>query len=576
MKLIRVIGKPLQEIVFFLICLVCIVAPTINYLLLLYTDISLDVLFVIYISIAVTISYLLTSIVYLTKKHVIVKFLLYFFVLSLLAIYLFLKISFSTNISPLLITMIAETNQQESYEFTVNYIFSRTTLISLLITSLLIIIAWIGERRNIKIKSSLQQVISILVLCCMVVAFYNLRIVKSLTDCKSMSDVNTWYDRYYPYAMDNISILMYSLYIPHITSSEIEQAILQTEKATKEKAEISINDSLNVVFVIGESYIKYHAHLYGYPLPTTPYMDKEHNNGNLYVFQNIISPYNTTTQAMKTILSTNSIADGESWSEGIYFPAVFKNAGYNVYLWDNQKTLGTFLIYTYTVNSLMYSKRIQELSYTDINDCTYQYDEQLIDSFLKKEKTGKYRFIIFHLMGQHVMASERYPSMFNRFKSKDILRKERYLDDRKKQLIAEYDNATLYNDYVMGKLFNQYRNDNAVIVMTSDHGEEIYDFRDAKGRNLDFEKNKNVIKYQNDIPFVIWCSDKYKQKYPDIIKDIENATDRKGMSDNVCQLLFKIAHIHTTIYKSNKDISSPNYQQTKRIVYDSYDYDVKE
>lgn len=572
MKLINLIGKPLQEIVFFLVCFVCIIAPTANFLLILYADINLDILFLKYIAIAITISYLLSSIVYLTRKYTIVKLLLYLFVLSLLSIYLFLKISFGTNISPLLITMIAETNRQESYEFFTNYIFSKASFISLFVVFFIAIIAWIGEKRKIKKVGSIQHTLSFLILLCICIAVYNLRIVKSLIDCKNMNEVNEWYDDNYPYAMDNISTLMYSLYIPHITSTEIETAVLLTEKAAKEKSEIVTNDSLNVVFVIGESYIKYHAHLYGYPLMTTPYMDKEHANGNLFVFQDMISPYNSTTQVMKNVLCTNSISDGEIWSESIYFPSVFKKAGYNVYFWDNQKTIGTFLIYTYTINSFIFNKRITNLSYTDNNDEIYQYDGQLVESFFRKI-TGKHNFIIFHLMGQHVMASERYPSTFNHFNSKDIKRKDEYLDDKKMQLIAEYDNATLYNDYVMGQIFNYYRNTNAIIVMMSDHGEEIYDIRDAKGRNYDFEKKKNIIKYQNDIPFVIWCSDKYKNNYPDIVKDIDNATDRKGMSDNVCQLLFRIAHINTSQYKANRDISSSKYLERERIIYDYFDYD---
>lgn len=572
MKIINLIGKPLQEIVFFLVCFTCIIAPTINFLLILYTEIDLDILFLKYIANAITISYILTVIVYLTKKYKIIRLLMYSFVLLLLLTYLFLKISFGTNISPLLITMIAETNYQESSEFIYNYIFSKASWISLFIVGFILFLAWIGEKRKIKIIISNHRIVSILIIISMIITIFNIRILKSLIDCKNMNEVNTWYENYYPYAMDNISTLMYSLYIPHITSTEIENAIQLTEKATEEKVEICTQDSLNVIFVLGESYIKYHAHLYGYPLSTTPYMDKELENGNLYVFQDMISPYNSTTQAVKNILCTNSISNGETWSESVFFPALFKKAGYNVYIWDNQKTIGTFLIYTYTINSFIYNKRIIELSYTDYNDKIYQYDGQLIASFFKK-KTGMFNFVLFHLMGQHVMPSERYPSRFNHFSAKDILRNDDYLNDEKKQLIAEYDNATLYNDYVMGQIFSYYRNKNAVIVILSDHGEEIYDIRDAKGRNYSFEKKKNIIQYQNDIPFVIWCSDKYKHHYPDIIKDIENAKYKKGMCDNVCQLLFRIAHIKTAFYKTERDISSPSYIAGKRIIYDNINYD---
>ena len=176
-------------------------------------------------------------------------------------------------------------------------------------------------------------------------------------------------------------------------------------------------------------------------------------------------------------------------------------------------------------------------------------------------------------MGQHVMASERYPSNFNYFNSNDIHRNEKYLNNEKKQMIAEYDNATLYNDSVMGIIFNHFRNKNAIVVMLSDHGEEIYDIRNAKGRNYDHNNEKRIIKYQNDIPLIIWCSEKYIYKNPNIINDIKKSVNKKGMSDNICQLLFRIAHINTPIYKADNDIISSKYQKKKRIIYDKMNYD---
>lgn len=48
-----------------------------------------------------------------------------------------------------------------------------------------------------------------------------------------------------------------------------------------------------------------------------------------------------------------------------------------------------------------------------------------------------------------------------------------------RQAIAEYDNATCYNDALIGEVISHYRHANAVIVYLSDHGEETYDWRPA-------------------------------------------------------------------------------------------------
>ena len=44
MKLFKLIKKPLNEMVFFIVCLICIVPPTINHFLILFRDIEIDIL----------------------------------------------------------------------------------------------------------------------------------------------------------------------------------------------------------------------------------------------------------------------------------------------------------------------------------------------------------------------------------------------------------------------------------------------------------------------------------------------------------------------------------------------------
>lgn len=572
MRVIRLIKKPLDEIVFFLVCLICIIPPIVNHFLLLFKDIELDFLFLQFLAIAIIISYVMTTIIYLLRKWKFIKVFAYVFVILLAIVYFFLKIHFGTNMSPLIVTMIAETNMHESSEFLNSYLLSKNTIIILIISILLLFIIIKAELTSVLKNNRLKKYLTVLIILSFPLSIYGIRIVKSLIQCNNMNEINDWYDTYYPYAMDNISTLMYSLYIPHITSKEIDTIIHHTEEAIKTKSICTEKDSIDIVFVIGESYIKSHAHLYGYALPTTPEMDKERSQGNLFVFNDMISPYNTTTQAIKNILCTNNLSDGESWSESIYFPSIFKQAGYHVYMWDNQKNLGTFLIYTFTINSLLYNRKIIDYSYSKYSNKNYPYDGQLVESFFK-EKTGKQNFVIFHLMGQHVVPSERYPDKENVFTFKDIKRNDTWLDKTKKQSIAEYDNATRYNDLVMGRLFDYYRLKNAVIIYLSDHGEEIYDIRDFKGRDLENMKNKSIVKYQNDIPFVIWCSDKYQSLHPDIIKDLKDAINKKAMSDNICHLLFRLASIETPFYQAKRDLSNRLYECKKRIIYDKYNYD---
>lgn len=75
---------------------------------------------------------------------------------------------------------------------------------------------------------------------------------------------------------------------------------------------------------------------------------------------------------------------------------------------------------------------------------------------------------------------------------------------KKKKEIADYDNATRYNDYVLMQIINRFRNQNTVLLYFSDHGEEVYDYRDHKGRDLSSNTiSYNYLKYQHEIPFMI-------------------------------------------------------------------------
>lgn len=94
-------------------------------------------------------------------------------------------------------------------------------------------------------------------------------------------------------------------------------SVMKTIKTENDVADCS-EDSINVVFVLGESFAKAHSSLYGYPLPTTPYSVEEKENGNLYLFEDLISPYSLTTPTMHSVMCLNSIADGEQWYESIF------------------------------------------------------------------------------------------------------------------------------------------------------------------------------------------------------------------------------------------------------------------
>lgn len=369
--------------------------------------------------------------------------------------------------------------------------------------------------------------------------------------------------------MDMITTLVYSLHGPVAVAHDIDIARGKTEQVYKTDVSVVPEDSaLTVVYILGESYIKQHAEIYGYPLHTTPNMEKALKEGNLYVFSDVMSAYNSTTDAEKNTFSLNSLSDGQYWYNYPIFQTVYKHAGYNVYMWDIQRTFDDNAVFTFSVNSYLYDKEISKLSYTEVNSKKFVYDGELVDNFFDShENLSGRNLIVFHFLGQHVGAYGRYPhdGRYERFGIKDIRRKETWMTDDMRQDIAWYDNATFYNDWVIGKIINWLLNKNAVMVYLSDHGEEMYDYRPSKGRSSS-PMTKQLQQHQFAIPMVVWCSDKYKQLHPDIIGLLAKSINLPMMSDNVGQMVLHLGGISNKYYNGRHDILSKDYRQDARYL----------
>ena len=107
---------------------------------------------------------------------------------------------------------------------------------------------------------------------------------------------------------------------------------------------------------------------------------------------------------------------------------------------------------------------------------------------------------------------------------------------------------------------------NALLIYFPDHGEEVYDYRDFYGRQLLSEDKitPELIKYQIEIPFIVWCSDKWKLSHEKEWETIGQALHREFSTDNVCHLLFRLAGIKTKVYQPERDLFSPEFiPQTK-------------
>ncbi len=531
--------------------------------------------------------YVATCLVYAAKRRwakVAVKALLYALFWALMGITLFLALNFDMCISQQTLTVLVETNPKESSEFIDTYMLTSASQLSYLLDFVMAVVIGVCEWKRHAIAGFLRRKLNTrlftwLAGVCTVVGLALMVVCHAwLLCCRNSAQIYTW-RHYFPYdSLDPWSQSLHAINSLRAFDNDVDYALRQAEKVyhTSPKVEEDAADSLTVVYVLGESYNKHHASLYGYGTLTTPCMERERDRGNLFVFTDVVAQENVTSVVEKNTFSINSVGDGENWFDHPNFTTIFKRAGYDVWMWDMQRTYMTKRLYTITVNAFIYNPEIERLSYTATNDSTFTYDMQLVDDFQKTVKpTKRLNLVVFHLMGQHVSFTRRYPkgSAYDKYRSTDIKRTEPWLDSKKKWSIASYDNATLYNDAVMGRIFDLYRHKNAVVVYMSDHGEEIYDYRDQRGRQVSYSPSANMLRHQNEVPFVIWCSDRYKQLHPEIVGEIQAAVHRPFMTDNVGQTLLRLGRVNTEYYRPERDVTSPRFTPRKRILYDHVDYD---
>jgi heptose-I-phosphate ethanolaminephosphotransferase len=511
---------------------------------------------------------------------------MYLIVYTLFLTELVLNWLFAMSISPIVLTLLAETTGQESAEFLgmlpdkplfwpmVGCAVAVIALNILMECKRKCINHWLGSQA--KVTRILRYVAAAMLIGGTV--FGTVSYV-SLFNCDEMNEVDEWRS-HMRNPDDAITKLLVGSYDVYLSGKEMDKVteLLDSMAIT---APTDKADSVSVVLVIGESFIREHSPLYGYLLNTTPFLKSEQEAGRLFVFSDAVTPYNQTTNVIRNLLSCNSIGNGEHWSAAPPLTAVFKKNGFWVSMQDNQKSQSLLDLFGFSLNAYLYHPKVVQHSYNEVNEVSLPFDGQLVDNYQQHTKgNDKARqLVLFHLMGQHVNYEERFPADDSHFKvySADSLtfRREPWLTRDMRQTIANYDNATRYNDYVLQRIITHFEKQNAVVIYLSDHGEEVYDYRPSYGRD-DYKLGddpKHALRYQYVVPFMVWCSEKYKEKNIETVVQLEQATEKPLMIDNTCHLLFHLAGLQTNYYISSRDVLSDDYRCPTRFINNSVNYD---
>jgi len=479
---------------------------------------------------------------------------------------LFLIRLYHTQFNAFIIQLINETNFEESSDFLSNYLMSSEALkIILLYVALLSVeytCYYCGKKKK-SIVNFIKCNLPVLLLSLFLVNLWNHRAFFQLDYFQ-----NEIVGRDKP-IHDNIIWNFYQGYLQFADN----QSVFETCANINQNIAIDscLFRSSNIVVIIGESFNRHHSSLYDYYLDTNPRLNKEEN---LFVFSDVITSVNLTSEAFKNFLSCSNLLDSISWEQAPLFPAVFKKAGYNVVFYSNQFVPDHNMSVWNAAAGFFNHPSVAPLLFDYRNTQKFEYDEALLDLYkdnrseIEKDSNN---LIIFHLKGQHLDPINTFPPDRAYIKAEDILRQD--LEVGARQQIANYDNSTIYNDSIVFEIINLFRDEEAIILYFSDHGDEANDFRLHVGRAFDFvSAGEPCIHNQFDIPFLIYLTDSYRASHPDVEESIKISLDRPYMTDRLPHLLFEIAGIYGSFYVPQSSIINPIFKpivrSTENFVYD--------
>ena len=330
-----------------------------------------------------------------------------------------------------------------------------------------------------------------------------------------------------------------------------------------------------ILLIVGESYNKHHSPLYNPKArQTTPNFCRMEKQGSLIVFDDAVSPFNVTSKTLRQMFSTYYPGCGREWVDCTLFPAVFRKAGYHVWYITNHFVGEKNKVHTQHVGGTIFNQpELRQMQFSVMNNETTRYDMDLF-SYLPLADTvaAQPSLLIFHPAGQHEDYRERYPVAYNHFTADSV--QNSFTDERGRQIVAEYDNATLYNDAVVAAFIEKYSSLDMVGIYLPDHGEEVYDWRNSCYRTNSNQMTPEIARYQYEVPLMFYVSDTFKANHPDLVSEIESARHKPFISSLLPFALFHLAGISHADYESRRDILSPEFDESyPRIIREDVNYD---
>lgn len=364
-----------------------------------------------------------------------------------------------------------------------------------------------------------------------------------------------------------------------LAGKQVGQCIAAAQRVTVDSCTFR---SPTIVLILGESYGKQHSQQYGYYLKTTPRQMKREENGLLTRFSDVVSCWNLTSFVFKNILSMHITGEKGEWCDYPLFPELFRKAGYRVTFLTNQfLPKAKEAVYDFSGGFFLNDPTLSAAQFDLRNQKTHRFDEGLLKDYDRLVSDGKiklegaHNLLIFHLIGQHVNYRTRCPNSQRVFGPEAYQERRPDLSLKQRRILADYDNAVLYNDSIVDAIISRFENKDAIVIYMPDHGEECYEpGRGFICRNHSAQVDWPLAHYEFEVPFWIYCSHRYAVSHPQVFKAVKDAKDKRFMTDALPHMLVWLAGIGSKDYHDRYNLLSPDYDAMRpRILKNSADYD---
>lgn len=354
----------------------------------------------------------------------------------------------------------------------------------------------------------------------------------------------------------------YYAYEKHLMEMQEYLHTMQNVPQLQNLRETPKSKPTTVVLVIGESTNRYHMGLYGYHRNTTPNLSAMKDE--LFIFDNIFASRPNTIESLEQVLSFADENNPNLYKTQQSLLGLMKQAGYKIYWISNQQTLtgrNTMLTsFSQLADEQIYLNNTRRQN-------SFSFDEKVLEPYEKiidTEQADK-KLIIVHLLGTHMSYKYRYPDNFKQFDSKDDIQRD--LSDEKKETINHYDNAVLYNDFIVSSLLKKLKaaNQESLLIYFSDHGDDVYDSPpyNTLGR---IESAPTVPMYA--IPFILWTSDQWK--IHEKLKKNSNFMHRKFTNANFIYAWSDLLGITYNEFIPEKSLFNDAFKESQILVGDPY------